>query len=678
MASNVETSSVLNVNAAPTSGQLRKQPEPPKMPPSSDAADPDAAVLAERLPESTLGVTKNRIAVMLNEPPDQFVTEIDPTTKSLQAALGILGADRGFTTKIVTWRVMMEMREVVKQQPREQREAHWQRLLRYLQRAKYELPELPRQWPPDPGDETRNVREREYKISDVNVPCRAEQNVHAEHGMTRSPKRTDPGEKIWRLALKQTRDAKRMPVTATCASNVRSGESSSHTMVSRQDCAGQLPVKQEGAGAPNLAEQPCRQRTDLQQADGRLQSHSQEQVPAVPAVGLTGTSIFDNADSECIQLFGRSSDHRVTDANVGNEDKSAIDLRNIKSQGNPIRSPVEAHNDFAKPTTELVTNATDLSAQDRSQPEICDAALRTNTGILTEWEHFDSSDEEGVDDDMLPHTRAMQEARRIEHSGHKLGPVDQWLAFIERGMPSNPTVQQLHACVRHYSPEHLYRSVLCFNGHEDDEPFDMTVDRRRIPGRNITRAHMEMPDGVKCEQCEDGRIQAIGLQRDQGGAGDTEMSLAGSNETANGPNYDIKSAPECADDRAETSSAKRMRQACAGTVLEVQYGDNAEPTSCDGTSSVKEGPEPIQYNDAKVKLPVEASNTSEALPLQPFSVKPLAAHVALSVAKMPAEHAAQASSIETKTVQRDNMNAGADQQHGSNADRHAVSITVQK
>ena len=91
-----------------------KQPEPPKLPPSEDAADPDAAVaIAKRLPESTLGVTKNRIAVMLNEPPDQFVTEIDPTTKSLQAALGILGADGGFTTKVVTLRVMMEMREVV-------------------------------------------------------------------------------------------------------------------------------------------------------------------------------------------------------------------------------------------------------------------------------------------------------------------------------------------------------------------------------------------------------------------------------------------------------------------------------------------------------------------------------------------------------------------------------------
>ena len=148
MTSNVETSSVLNVNAAPTSGQLRKQPEPPKLPPSTDAADPDAAEIAERLPESTLGVTNDRHEGQMHEQPDTFVTEIDPTTKSQQAALGILGANGVFTTKVVTWQLMMEMREVMKQQPRDQRGAHWQRLLGYLHEAKYQLPDVPRQWPP--------------------------------------------------------------------------------------------------------------------------------------------------------------------------------------------------------------------------------------------------------------------------------------------------------------------------------------------------------------------------------------------------------------------------------------------------------------------------------------------------------------------------------------------------
>jgi hypothetical protein len=314
----------------------------------------------------------------------------------------------------------------------------------------------------------------------------------------------------------------------------------------------------------------------------------------------------------------------------------------------------------------------------------------------------------------------MQAARRIEHSGYRLGPEDSWSAFIEKGMPSNPTVQQLHDRMRHYSPEHLYGTVKCLNnGHDDDEQFDMTVDGMRIPGRKNTRAHMEMPDGVTCEQCKNGRIQAIRLQRDNG-----------SIETANGTKRDIESTPESADGRAETSSAKRMRRACAGTVLEVQDGYNAAPISVEGTSSGKIVPESLQSIDAKVDIEDEVLHMPEtsqgteqrgwtvysdcdpddaskrgadlsqlnliqlhpvrqrravgqlpvgtgALHFQPFSVKPLAARVALSVAKVPAEHAAQARSIEAKTVQRDNMNAGTDQQRGSNAGRHAVKITVQ-
>jgi hypothetical protein len=82
---------------------------------------------------------------------------------------------------------------------------------------------------------------------------------------------------------------------------------------------------------------------------------------------------------------------------------------------------------------------------------------------------------------------------------------------------------------------------------------------------------------------------------------------------------------------------------------------------------------PVRQRRAAGQLPVGTG----ALHFQPFSVKPPAARVALSVAKVPAEHAAQARSIEAKTVQRDNVNAGADQQRGSNAGRHAVKITVQ-
>jgi hypothetical protein len=416
----------------------------------------------------------------------------------------------------------------------------------------------------------------------------------------------------------------------------------------------------KGAGAPNLAEPSRRQRTNLQQADGRLQSHSQKHVPAVP-VGLTGTSIFDN--SECIQLFERSSDHRVTIANAGNEDESNIDLRSLESQGNPIRSPVEAHDDFAMKTTELVTDATDLRSRDHATSETCDTALRTDAGNLSAWARFDFlEDEMDVDDDMLPHTREMQEARRIEHSGYRLGPGDSWLAFIENSMPAHPTVQRLHACIRHYSPAHLFRSVEHFSEYEDDEQFDMTVDGIRIPGREITIAHMEMPDGVKCEQCEDGRIQAIGLH-DMGKAGDTEAPLAGSIAAASGTYRDIKSTPECADSSAAASSAKRMRRACAGTVLEVPDGSNAAPMSVDGKSSAKLVPESLRYNDAKVKheLPVEAS---EALHYQSRTVKQLAAHVALDMHRS-AEHAAQAGSFDVRPVQRDNAKSVVPVQHDS-------------
>jgi hypothetical protein len=661
MTSSVETSSVLNVNAAPTSGQLRKQPEPPKLPPSTDAADPDAAVIAERLPESTLGVTNNRNEEQMHEQPDT-VTEIDPTTKSLQAALGILGADGGFTTKVITLRVMMKMREVVQQQPREQHEAHWQRLMLYLQTAKYELPELPRKEPPNPGDEIRNVQERGTVGSDVNVLCRGEQPVQAKDELTRPQDRTASVTQVWQDALEKTRCGqirfvKRMPTTTACASNVRSRDSSSQT--TRTKCDSQMLRMQEGAGAPNLAEQPRRQRTNLQQADEdcRVTVTHRNKYHLCGTVGLTGTSIFD-ADSTCSQLPERSSDHRVTIANVGNENKSIIDFRSLESKGNPIRSPVEAHDDFAMTTTELVTNARDLS-----QPETCDTALRTDAGNLSAWAHFDFlEDEEDLDDDMLVHTRAMQEARRIEHSGYRLGPRDSWLAFIEKSMPAHPTVQRLHACMRHYSSAHLFRSVEHFSEYEDDEQFDMTVDGIRIPGREITIAHMEMPDGVKCEQCEDGRIQAIGLH-DMGRAGDTEAPLAGSIETASGTKRDIESTPESAGGRADASSAKRMRRA---SKREIQPDCSGAPISVDGASSVKLVPEPLQYSDAKVKLelPVEESNTSEALHYQSRTVKQLAAHVALNMRKS-AEHAAQAGSYDVRPVQRDNAKSVVPVQHDS-------------
>jgi len=260
----------------------------------------------------------------------------------------------------------------------------------------------------------------------------------------------------------------------------------------------------------------------------------------------------------------------------------------------------------------------------------------------------------------------MSAARACEQRGYKLGPRDSWFAYIENGMPMNPTGQQLHECMRHYSSSHLWWTMKFFNGREADESFDMTVNGMRLSGSAITRAHMEMPDGVKCTQCENGRIQAIGLH-DMGRAGDTEAPLAGSIETASGTKRDIESTPDSADGRADASSAKRMRGACAGTVLEVPDGRNAAPISVDGASSVKLVPEPLQYNDAKVKLelPVEDSNTSEALHFQSLNVQQVAAHVALIVHESPAEHAAQAESFGARTVQRDNAKSVEPVQHAS-------------
>ncbi len=77
-------------------------------------------------------------------------------------------------------------------------------------------------------------------------------------------------------------------------------------------------------------------------------------------------------------------------------------------------------------------------------------------------------------------------------------------------------------------------------------------------------------------------------------------------------------------------------------------------------------PEPLQYNDSKVKLelPVEASNTSEALHYQSRTEKQLAAHVALNMHKS-AEHAAQAGSFDVRPVQRDNAKSVEPVQHAS-------------
>jgi hypothetical protein len=197
MTSNIETSSVLNVNAAPTGRQLREQPELTQLPPGSTTTDSGAAELVEHLPESTLSVlTRNdRIEGMLNEPPAQNMAKIDPTISTIQQALHILGTNNVFTSKVVTLQLMMEMQEVVKQQPRDQRDAHWQRVIGYL--SGYQLPELPRQWPPDPGDEIRNVQERGTVGSDVNVGCRDEQNGQGADGMARSQDRSKSVTQVW-------------------------------------------------------------------------------------------------------------------------------------------------------------------------------------------------------------------------------------------------------------------------------------------------------------------------------------------------------------------------------------------------------------------------------------------------------------------------------------------------
>jgi hypothetical protein len=223
----------------------------------------------------------------------------------------------------------MKMREVVKQQPRDQRAAHWQRLLGYLHEANYQLPDVPRQWPPDPGDELRNESERGTEESDVNIFCRGEQNGQGADDLARNQDRSKVVQQVWRDALTKLCLDRQMPWQGTCASNVRSRESSSRTMVSLQNCAGEIPVRQEGTGAQNLAEQSCQQRIDLQQADGRLQSQAQSQVPGVK---LTGTINFELLDSECIQLLERSSGQRAKIANVDNEDKSTIGVRSLESQ----------------------------------------------------------------------------------------------------------------------------------------------------------------------------------------------------------------------------------------------------------------------------------------------------------------------------------------------------------
>jgi hypothetical protein len=163
----------------------------------------------ERWRNSTsLGVCTNNTEneVMLHQQPGQlviFVAKIDPTTITLRDALFILGSNEGFSTKVVTLEVMMEMSEIVKQQPRDQREAHWQRLLRYLHEARYELPEPPQRWSPDPGDKIRYVRERGTSRIDVSVSCRHEQNVHEADRLVRSQNRPDSVAQVWRDALEQ-------------------------------------------------------------------------------------------------------------------------------------------------------------------------------------------------------------------------------------------------------------------------------------------------------------------------------------------------------------------------------------------------------------------------------------------------------------------------------------------
>jgi hypothetical protein len=177
-------------------------------------------------------------------------------------------------------------------------------------------------------------------------------------------------------------------------------------------------------------------------------------------------------------------------------------------------------NDFAKPTTEHVTNVTDLSARENFTSTTCDATQRTITVASSAWQCYMRWKGE---DDILTIPREMNAARDCEQRGYTLGPGDSWFAYIENGMPMNPTVQQLHECMRHYSPSHLWWTVKFFNGREANESFDMTVNGKRLTGSAITRAHMEMPpDGVKCVQCENGRSQAIGLLHNQGNAAVTQ------------------------------------------------------------------------------------------------------------------------------------------------------------
>jgi hypothetical protein len=324
----------------------------------------------------------------------------------------------------------------------------------------------------------------------------------------------------------------------------------------------------------------------MQKADGRTLKFEQPGL-----LEYSSVLNFELNKSECIQLFGPNSDRRVTGANVGIADKSIIGLPSLESQGNPIRSQVEAHNDLVKSTTELVNNATDLSAREQRTAASGDATQRTITAASSAWQCYMRWKGE---DDILTLPREMNAARDCEQRGYKLGPGDSWFAYIENGMPMNPTVQQLHECMRHNSPSHIWRTVKFFNGREANESFDMTVNGMRLTGSAITRAHMEMPpDGVKCDQCEDGRVQAIGLH-DQGKAGYTELSRTGSIETVDRTNRDIASTPVCADSKADASSAERVRRACAGTVLEVQSGNNAAQIPVEGTDSAK-SVEPVQH-----------------------------------------------------------------------------------
>ena len=593
---------------------------------------------------------------------------LDSTIATLRNALNILGTNGVFTTKVVTLKLKMQMREIVKQQPRDQREAHWQRLLRYLHAAEFQLPEPPRQWPPDPGDDDdRDVREREYKISEVNVSCRDEQNVKAEDRLTSSQDRPDAVRKVWKDELKKLCLARRMPSTATCASNVCSGESSSHTMVSWHDCAGQLPVKKERAGAPNLAEQSRQQRIDLQQADGRPVKFEPKGVLEQSVHGILNC---DHDSAKCIQLLGRSSGRRARSANASNGDQSPIDLRSIECQGSSIRSPGTAYTAIAGMTTEL-----DLSAQDLSETASRDATMRTGTAVFNNWKQFMLQEE-----DMIPSPAAMKVACAVEREEGRL----------TRNQTLRDTVDQV---------------------------WEEALQKTRF-----AQARWK----AKRVKAEIGRIQAIGLQHDQGDADDTEMSLAGSNETANGTNRDIKSAPECADDRAGESSAKRVRRACimyskyktkmmmrrhhlraqavrklgrsrynAKVKLElpVEVSNTSETVQdrekrvwtfySDADQVVNTGEACKSFNvlvtmrQAAKGIPAKLSNTSKALHGQLFSGQPLAAHVAPSVAKSPAELAAQARLFEAQTVHRDSGNAGADQQRGSNAGQHTLCDTVQ-